>query len=149
VFASLNVLLRDFVDTVIGAKYFFTPLIADRGRRAYSQAMIDPAKITPQTQLYLAVTADMPALGLVATVPIRLKVAAPDNLESIVGSDLPGMPLAHMPQVPAAIPVRPNTYYFSLSTKSPLYEKALDAGTLADYEPDRIPGLKIELVAVT
>jgi type VI secretion system protein ImpJ len=149
VFASLDVLLRDLVDTVIGTKYFFIPLIADRGRRAYSQAMLDPAKVTPQTQLYLAVTADMPALELVATVPIRLKVAAPDNLESIVGSALPGVPLAHMPQVPAAIPVRPNTYYFSLSTKSPLYEKALDAGTLAVYAPDGIPGLKIELIAVT
>jgi type VI secretion system protein ImpJ len=91
----------------------------------------------------------MPALELVATVPIRLKVAAPDNLESIVGSALPGVPLAHMPQVPSAIPVRPNTYYFSLSTKSALYEKALDAGTLAIYAPDGIPGLKIELIAVT
>jgi type VI secretion system protein ImpJ len=149
VFAQLDALLRDLVDTVIGTKYFFIPLVADRGRRAYSQAMLDPAKVTQQTQLYLAVTADMPALELVATVPIRLKVAAPDNLESIVGSALPGVPLAHMPQVPSAIPVRPNTYYFSLSTKSPLYEKALDAGTLAIYAPDGIPGLRIELIAVT
>ena len=91
----------------------------------------------------------MPGLELVATVPMRLKVAAPDNLESIVGSALPGVPLAHMPQVPPAIPVRPNSYYFSVSTKSALYEKALDAGALAIYAPDGIPGLKIELIAVT
>ena len=62
-------------------------------------------------------------------------------------SDL--VPLAHMPQVPSAIPVRPNTCYFSLSTKSALYEKALDAGTLAVYAPDGMPGLKMELIAVT
>lgn len=54
-----------------------------------------------------------------------------------------------MPQVPPAIPVRPNTYYFSLSTKSALYEKALEAGALAVYVPDGIPGLKIELIAIT
>ena len=149
VFMELDALLRDLVDTVIGAKYFMIPLVADRSRRAYSQAVLDPAKVTKQTQLYLAVTADMPGLELVATVPMRLKVAAPDNLESIVGSALPGVPLAHMPQVPPAIPVRPNTYYFSISTKSPLYEKALDAGALAVYAPDGIPGLKIELIAVT
>jgi type VI secretion system protein ImpJ len=149
VFAELESLLRDLVDTVIGTKYFIIPLIADRGRRAYAQAVLDPAKVTFQTQLCLSVTADMPGLELVATVPIRLKVAAPDDLESIVGSALPGVPLAHMPQVPPAIPVRPNTYYFSLSTKSPLYEKALATGALAIYTPDGIPGLKLELIAVT
>ncbi|WP_313706542.1 type VI secretion system baseplate subunit TssK [Massilia sp.] len=149
VFAELDALLRDLVDTVIGAKYFLIPLVADRSRRAYSQAVLDPAKITQQTQLYLAVTADIPALELVAMVPIRLKVAAPDDLESIVGSALPGVPLAHLPQVPPAIPVRPNTYYFSLSAKSALYEKALSAGGLAVYAPDGIPGLKVELIAVT
>jgi type VI secretion system protein ImpJ len=149
VFMELDALLRDLVDTVIGTKYFIIPLVADRSRRAYSQAILDPAKVTKQTQLYLAVTADMPGLELVATVPMRLKVAAPDNLESIVGSALPGVPLAHMPQVPPAIPVRPNSYYFSLSTKSALYEKALDVGALAIYAPDGIPGLKIELIAIT
>lgn len=149
VLAELASLLRDLVDTVIGTRYFIIPLAADPSRRAYSQAVLDPAKVTPQAQLCLAVTADMPGLELVATVPIRLKIAAPDNLEHIVGSALPGVPLAHMPQVPPAIPVRPNTYYFSMSTKSPLYEKALAAGALAIYTPDGIPGLKLELIAVT
>lgn len=149
VFAQLDALLRDLVDTVIGTKYFIIPLVADKSRRTYSQAILDSAKVTQQTQLYLAVTADMPALELVAAVPIWLKIAAADSLESIVGSALPGVPLVHMPQVPAAIPVRPNTYYFSISTKSVLYEKALDTGTLAVYAPDGIPGLKIELIAVT
>lgn len=148
VFAELNTMLRDLVGTVIGTRYFFIPLVPDRNRRAYAQAVLDPAKVTQQTQLYLAVTADMSGLELVSMVPIRLKVAAPDDVESMVGSALPGVPLAHLPQVPPAIPVRPNTYYFSLSTKSPLYEKALKAERLAVYAPDGIPGLKIELIAV-
>lgn len=148
VFSELDTLLRNLVDTVIGTRYFFIPLVPDRNRRAYSQAVLDPAKVTQQTQLYLAVTADMSGLELVNTVPIRLKVAAPDDVDSMVGSALPGVPLAHLPQVPPAIPVRPNTYYFSLSTKGLLYEKALKAQRLAVYAPDGIPGLKIELIAV-
>lgn len=147
-FAQLEALLRDLVDTVIGTKYLLIPLVADKNRRSYSQAVLDPARVTQQTQLYLAVTADMPALELVAAVPIRLKIAAPENLESIVGSALPGIPVAHMPQVPSAIPVRPNTFYFSLSAKNPLYQKALEEGTLAVYAPDGMPDLKIELIAV-
>jgi len=147
-FAELDALLRELVDTAIGTKYFIIPFVADKSRRSFSQAVLDPAKVTQQSQLYLAISADMAGLDLVATVPVRLKVAAPENMESIVGSALPGVPIVHMPQVPPAIPVRPNTYYFSLATKNPLYEKALEAGVLAIYAPDGMPGLKIDLIAV-
>jgi type VI secretion system protein ImpJ len=47
------------------------------------------------------------------------------------------------------VPVRPNTYYFSVATKGTLYENALKAGALAVYAPDGIPGLKIELIAIS
>ena len=149
VFAVLDALLRELVGTVIGSNYFLIPLVTDPNRRVYSRATLDLAKVTEKTQLYLAATADMPGLELVATLPIRLKVAATADLEAIVGSAMPGVPLAHMPQVPSAIPVRPNTYYFSLSQKSALYEKALHAGGLSIYAPDGMPGLKFELIAVT
>lgn len=149
VFASLDALLRDLVDTVIAAKYFLIPLIPDKSRTAFYRGTLDPAKVTKETQLCLAVNADMPALELVAVVPARLKLGAPEDLERIVGAAMPGVPLTHMPQVPAAVPVRPSTYYFSLSTKGTLYENALKAGALAVYAPDGIPGLKIELIAIS
>jgi type VI secretion system protein ImpJ len=148
VFGRLDEMLRDLVDTVIAAKYFLIPLVPDKSRSAFYRGVLDPEKVTNETQLCLAVNADMPALELVAAVPIRLKLGAPDDLEKIVSSALPGVPLIHMPQVPAAVPVRPNTYYFSVTTKSGLYENALKAGALAVYAPDGIPGLKIELIAI-
>lgn len=149
VFSKLDVLLRDLVDTVIAAKYFLIPLIPDKSRRALYRGVFDPEKVTKETQFCLAVNADMPALELVAAVPARLKLGSPDDFEKIVGQALSGVPLTHMPQVPPAVPVRPNTYYFSLSTISPLFENARRAGALAVYVPDGIPGLKIELIAIT
>ena len=148
VFARLDVLLRDLVDTVISARYFMIALIADARRPSLYRARLDPDKVSKDTQLCFAVSADMPGLELVAAMPLRLKVGSPDDLEKILGSALPGVPLAHMPQVPAAVPVRPNTYYFSLSSRSALYENALKAGELAVYALDGIPGLKIELIAI-
>jgi type VI secretion system protein ImpJ len=148
-FAKLDSLVRDLVGTVIAAKYFLIPLVADKSRRAIYRAALDPAKVTKDTQLCLAVNADIPALELVAAVPVRLKIGAPDDLDKIVGAALSGMPLAHMPQVPPAVPVRPNTCYFSLATKGSLYENALKASALAVYVPDGIPGLKIELIAIS
>jgi type VI secretion system protein ImpJ len=54
-----------------------------------------------------------------------------------------------MPQVPTAVPVRPDTYYFLLSTKNGLYENALKAQTIAIYAPDGMRELKMELIAFT
>jgi type VI secretion system protein ImpJ len=149
VFAKMDALVRDLVDTVISTKYFMIALVADPHRPSLFSAVLDPKKVTKDTQLCLAVSADMPALELVAAMPVRLKVGSPDDLEKILGSALPGVPLTHMPQVPAAVPVRPNTYYFSLSSRSTLYEHALQKGELAVYALDGIPGLKVELIAIS
>jgi len=148
VFAAFDTLLRDLIDTVISARYFQIALVADRNRPAMHRAVLDTSRITRETQLCLAVNADMPMLQLVAAVPARVKVGAPDDIEKIIVSALPGIPLVHMPQVPSAVPVRPNTCYFSVSNKSALYDNAIAAKMLGVYALDGIPGLKIELIAV-
>jgi type VI secretion system protein ImpJ len=148
-FAQLDAVIRELVDTVISAKYFIIPLVAEDNRRTHYRGTLDTAKLTQDTQLCLAVSADMPALELVAAVPVRFKVGSPDDIERIVASALPGIALMHMPQVPAAVPVRPDTYYFSLSTRNGLYENALKAEAIAIYAPAGMRDLKIELIAFT
>lgn len=148
VFAALDILLRDLIDTVISARYFLIPLVPERNRPSFHHAVLDPEKITKDTQLCLAINADMPALQLVAAVPNRLKLGAPDDIEKILGSALSGIPIAHMPQIPSAVPVRPGTCYFSISTKGALYENAIKAGALAVLALEGIPGLKIELIGI-
>ena len=148
-FAQLDAVIRDLVDTVIAARYFTIPLIAEDNRRTHFRGALDVSKLTQDTQLCLAVSADMPALELVSAVPVRFKIGSPDDIERIVVSALPGITLTHMPQVPAAVPVRPDTYYFSLSTRNGLYENALKAQAIAIYAPDGMRDLKIELIAFT
>jgi type VI secretion system protein ImpJ len=148
-FAQLDALIRDLVDTVISARYFTIPLVAEDNRRTHFRGALDPAKLAQDTQLCLAVSADMPALELVSAVPIRFKIGSPDDIERIVASALPGIALTHMPQVPAAVPVRPDTYYFSVSTRNGLYDNALKAEAIAIYAPAGMRDLNIELIAFT
>jgi type VI secretion system protein ImpJ len=148
-FAQLDAVIRDLVDTVISTKYFTIPLIADDHRRTHFKGTLDAEKMTEDTQLCLAVNADMAAIELVAAVPIRVKIGSPADIERIVASALPGITLTHMPQVPSAVPVRPDTYYFLLSTKNGLYENALKAQTIAIYAPDGMRELQMELIAFT
>jgi len=50
--------------------------------------------------------------------------------------------------LPAAVPVRPDTSYFILDAKGQIYERMLQAQSMAIYVPSGMQGLKLELLAV-
>lgn len=148
-FEKLDTIIRALLDTVISSRYFTIPLEMDGRKTTHHRGTFDTTKIGHGAALYLAVNADMPALELVAAVPLRFKVASPDDIERIVGLSLPGVELIHMPQVPSALPIRPNTHYFTFENRNSLYETMLKEESIAIYVPAGIKGLKLELFALT
>ncbi|TFW33376.1 type VI secretion system baseplate subunit TssK [Massilia horti] len=145
-FARIDEIIRNLLDTVISSKYFSIALKHER--TSYHLGALDSGKINAQTALYLAVAADLPALQLVEVVPLRFKVGAPEDVDKFVLSAMPGVKLVHAPQVPAALPVRPDTYYFVLENKGVLYENMLKAQAISIYVPNGIRDLKLELIAI-
>jgi type VI secretion system protein ImpJ len=146
-FGQLEGIIRDLLDTVISARYFGIAL--NEEKPCYHLGKLDSGKIDHQTTLYLAIGAAMPALELVEIVPLRVKAGAPDDVDQCVLSAMPGVKLSYAPQVPAAIPVRPDTCYFVLESKGVLYEQMLKAQSISVYVPAGIRDLRLELVAVT
>lgn len=145
-FARLHLIIRELLDTVISAKYFGIAL--SEVRPSYHIGMLDSDKIDDATLFYIAVSADIAPLELVDVVPLRLKVGAPDDVEKCVLSALPGVRLQYSPQPPAAIAVRPDTCYFMLEAKGPMYERMLKAQSISVYVPAGIRELRLELLAV-
>jgi type VI secretion system protein ImpJ len=145
-FSQLYMIVRELLDTVISSRYFAIAL--SQPKPAHHRGMLDSGKITEDTTFFLAVGADMPAVELVEVVPLRFKVGAPDDVEKLVLSAMPGVRLAHAPQVPAAVPVRPDTCYFTLDSKGPLYERMLQAQSIEIYAPSGMRELRLELIAV-
>ena len=146
-FYALSDIIRDLLDTVISTRYFAIALSEDKP--SYHFGKLDSGKIDQRTTLYLAVSAALPALELVEVVPLRVKVGAPDDVEKCVLSAMPGVKLTHAPQVPAAIPIQPDTYYFALEGKGMLYEQMLKAQSISIYVPAGIRDLRLSLIAVT
>lgn len=146
-FAKLDGIIRELLDTVISSRYFAIALTENKP--SYHLGMLDSGKIDDKTNFYLAVNADLPAIELVEVVPLRLKIGAPEDVEKFVLAALPGVKLVHSPQVPAALPVRPDTYYFALENKGAMYERMLQAQSICIYAPSGIRDLKLELLAVT
>ena len=135
-FAKLHQIVRDLLDTVISAKYFAVPL--HEARPSYHHGQLDSGKIDEKTVFYIAVSADLPALELVEAVPVRFKVGAPDDVEQCVLAALPGVRLQYTPQLPSAVPVRPDTCYFLLDPKGSMYERMLQAQSISIYVPSGI-----------
>ncbi|QGZ41009.1 type VI secretion system protein ImpJ [Pseudoduganella flava] len=147
-FERLDHMIRDLIDTVISSRYFTIPLTQDERKTTHHHGVLDPARIDRRTELCLAVSADMAALELVAAVPLRLKIGSPDAVERLIGIAMPGVEVVHMPQVPAEVPVRPNTYYFALIAKGDLYDDMLKAQAITIYAPTGMKGLRLELFGI-
>lgn len=146
-FTQLHAIIKDLLDTVISSRYFAIALT--EVKPSYHSGRLDSGKIDEKTVFFLGVSADMPALELVDIVPLRFKIGAPDDVEKFVLSAMPGVRLVHSPQVPAALPVKPDTYYFSVDSKGALYDRMLDAQSLSIYVPSGLQNLQLELLAVT
>jgi type VI secretion system protein ImpJ len=145
-FVKLDQLIRELLETVISTRSFSIAL--DETIPSFHRGRLDSQQITPSTQFYLGVKASLPPAELVEVVPQRFKVGAPDDVDKLVLSAMPGVRLTHVPQVPAAVPVRPGNYYFALEPRGPLYERMLQAQSLTLYTPAGIQDLNLELVAV-
>lgn len=146
-FMALDTIIRELLDTVISTRYFAIALT--EVRRSFHVGHLDSGKIDEKTSFYISATSSMPTAELVDAIPMRLKVGAPNDVDKFVLSATPGVRLAYAPQVPPAIPVQPGACYFLLDSRSPLYERMLQAQSAAIYTPTGIPDLSIELIAVT
>jgi type VI secretion system protein ImpJ len=147
-FLKIDRMIRDLVETVISTR--FVTIHLTEVKPSFHLGRLESEKLLLQgTAFYLSVAADMPPAELVETVPRRFKLGAPDDVEKIVLSALSGIHLLSAPQVPAAIPVRPSTYYFSIEPHGPLYERMLQAQSIMIYVPSGFKDLKLELFGVT
>lgn len=145
-FAKLDHIVRELLDTVISTRCFSIAL--EETKPSFHLGRLDSEKISATTSLYLGVAGTLSPNELVEAVPLRLKVGAPDDVEKLVLSAMPGVRLAHAPQVPAAVPVRPGHFYFLLEPRGALYERMLQAQSISIYVPGGT-GYQLELVAVT
>lgn len=145
-FTQVDHIVRELLEAVISTRYFAIAL--HESKPSFHVGRIDSEQIQASTSLFLGISAALPASELIESAPLRIKVGAPDDVDKLVLSAMPGVRLLHAQQVPAAIPVRPGMQYFSLEARGPLYERMLKSQAVAFYVPQGWPDLKLELIAV-
>ncbi|RYY77771.1 MAG: type VI secretion system baseplate subunit TssK [Moraxellaceae bacterium] len=145
-FNLLDSMIREMLDTIISTRYLNISL--RETKPSYWQGSLDSDKITRNSRLYLAINCSLPAHELVASIPVRIKVGAPDDVEKRVLAALPAISLTHLSNVPSAIPVRSGVLYFAVEPYGDLYEHMLQQQSVCIYIPGGFSDLTLELIAI-
>ena len=145
-FHRLETMIRELLETVISTRYALVPL--REARPSFHVGQLEGDRLAEACDFYLSVTADRPAAEILETVPLKLKVGCPDDVDKILNSALPGVRLGHVTRTPAAVPVRIGNHYFALEPQGPIYERMLKARSICVYVPQALPPMTMELIAV-
>ena len=146
VFAELESLIRTLLDTVIPSRV--VPIALERVRPTVWVGKINDERLVDGADYYLSVQSRMPAQVLLEQLPRLCKAGSPDDVEQIVNSALPGIPLRAMSRLPAAIPIRIENQYFALDSTHPAFRRMVAARACQFYVPASIPDVSHELNAV-
>jgi type VI secretion system protein ImpJ len=145
-FADLESLIRVLLDTVIPSRV--VPITLERPKHTMWAGKINDERLTDGADYYLSVQSSLPAHVLLEQLPRLCKAGAPDEVEQIVNSAMPGIPLRVMSRLPAAIPVRIESQYFALDSAHPAFKRMIAARACQFYVPSSIPDAVLELYAV-
>lgn len=146
VFEKIDSILRELLETVISTRYAVIPL--QNTKPSFFVGRLESERLIENVDFYLSVSSEMPATHLLDTVPMKLKVGSPDDVEKILNSALPGVRLTHAAQTPSAIPVRVGNHYFAMEPQGQIFERMMKARSICIYVPQTLLELQLELIAV-
>ncbi len=98
--------------------------------------------------MYLGVSAKTEEKELIISVLQRLKVCSRENLELLITSALPGLPLIHAKWLPENLPSKQGFIYFTIEKDGHLWKSIEASRTIGVYFPNRYENLQIELIAL-
>lgn len=107
----------------------------------------DARMLEPHAALYLGASASLEKDRLLREFPKKVKVAAFGQINSIVELALDGVPLTFAQDPPAALPVRPNHFYFKLNPGGDAWDGVKGAQNVAIYTAD-LPGVSLDLLGL-
>jgi type VI secretion system protein ImpJ len=145
-FSRLLAEIRDLLETVIPTKCVAIPL--ENVRESLYVGRVVDDRLLKEAAFFLGVRAQVPEGKLIERVPRIIKIASRDVIDSVVGSALPGVSLAHAAPPPAPIPTRVGFHYFGLDGVGPYWETIRGSKTISVYVPDEFPDVKLEMYAV-
>jgi type VI secretion system protein ImpJ len=96
----------------------------------------------------LAIRSPIGEVELITRTPQLVKLCSQLFVPELVRRALPGMPMAHVPVPPPAIPARLDTQYFAINRSGPCHEHINQTRQVGLYVPGEIPDPEVELFVI-
>jgi type VI secretion system protein ImpJ len=97
---------------------------------------------------YLSLQSAHPQTDWVVSVPVRVKMGSIDDVNRLLHSALPGVPLSHSAAAPGSLPVLVGRHYFSLEKGNELFRRMMAHRRLFIYCPPSFEDLQLEVILV-
>lgn len=143
-FSQLEEQLRGLINVVIPTRAVRIPLKQDRDTSFSGDLQGEDEELA----YYLAVTANVQPDKLAREVPLKAKIAAPEDLDYLVAQAIRGIGLQHLPTPPPELPLYPDWQYFKVLNVGEQWKTVQAARRIAVYLPPEFKGLRMELLAV-
>lgn len=147
VFTTIFNSIRDILETDISAGCVQIPF-SEISPATYLFSIKNP-KLLQTASFFIGISAEIPEKELITFSLPRIKIASRNQLDTLIQSAMPGLPLMYVSSPPPKLSSKPGFSYFALTRHSTHWEMIKTTGTLAMYFPHKIPGLKMEMMAVT
>ena len=138
--------LRRMLSTVLERNALQIDLV-DRSHGVRTAVLPDP-ELARDSNLVLAVNAQMPSEHIRQRFPAQSKLGPVDRIRDLVNLQLPGIGLRALPTAPRQLPFHAGFHYFELDRGGDLWKQFERSGSLALHVAGDFPGLELELWAI-
>ncbi|EAA7556220.1 type VI secretion system baseplate subunit TssK [Salmonella enterica] len=145
-FPPLFDLVTELLETSLPSRVI--ALAMSRPDRQSWRANLHDIRLREEADLYLSVRSDIPAWQIADQFPSLCQAGSPDDVNTIYGAALRGIPLIPVSRIPAALPVRMENQYFALDMESAAAHEMQEQGVCMFYVPELLGALELELFAV-
>lgn len=145
-FTKLFDKIHSLIGTVIPTRFTAVPFTKERP--SHFGVNLEAGLVSEGRSFFLAVGSSQPAHDLAPVVPTRFKVGAPADVTKAIASALRCVPLTHIAQPPASLPVRPGQLYFAMDSRDPAFANMIETGAAAAFVPAGFDDVTLELLIV-
>jgi len=143
--SAIQELLRMLSPVATTVGYVQIPL--NEIRSSVYEASISDYLTEPSYRFFLAIKGEGQG-DLITEVPRHLKIASPDEIDTLMGRALPGVRLNYSPSPPKVISRKAGYFYFILDSGGDFWENVRRSGTIAIHVPEILSGIELEFLAV-
>jgi type VI secretion system protein ImpJ len=145
-FGELDDHIREHLETIVPTQYINIPLV----KRAdyFYEAEVKDQRCLDKARWIFGVRSKISEPDLIAKTGQIVKLCSKIFLPQLVKRALPGMALTHLPVPPAAIPVRADFQYFSVSRNGPCWDHIVQTRQIGLYVPGDLPDPEVQLLVV-